>query len=887
MNHSCNTGVPRARDVLRRRSTLRIVPLLFLILVGPSFIADELPVRLGHHVIPLFQAIDLELDPDQDRYRGTTRLALRVIEPVRTIRLHAEEMEIESARLAGTAGTMELEARTRERGELLLEASVPIVPDDYTLTIEFTNDFGRRAVGLYKVVVGDDSSLYTQFQANDAREAIPSWDEPAFKIPYEISLTVPSDLDAVSNTPVRKVVKLGAHKRVEFERTAPLPSYLLAIAVGEFDFVPIEGTSVPARVVVPRGKAHLASIAAEMTPPLLARMEQYFALRYPYDKLDLIAVPEFWAGAMENAGAITFRDTILLLDPERATMVERRWLAKVISHELAHMWFGDLVTMEWWDDLWLNESFADWFGDRVVEQVFPQFQLELSEMDAIQRTMELDARPSTGAVRQPIEDPDAVLGTVGLAYNKGKAILTMFERWIGEEAFRDGLRAHMREQAWGTASADEFFRTLSEAAGFDIEPAMRTFLDQSSHPLIRAELLEEGRVRLTQERYETEGTKVHPRAWIVPMVIGYEAVDGTKRTTRVVLEGKETIVPIDASAPSWIVPDDDATGYYRWTTGEESLLELAELGSQVMSPRQRFSFVGNASALLAAGEIDGPTFLRIAAAMTDDDEPVIVDYALSGVMDLLHRTGALESSDAASFVRSMIRPILDRYGWAPRAGESEAVRALRPRLLEWLGAAGHDRQVLDWGRAKTDEFLAGRALSPELRETALRLGALRGDTSLFDKYVRVLEETDDASLRAELLGALGGFPDPELRERTLRYALDGSVRSTEVLPLVFGTARDEAGREELWDWVRAHWDRIIIRITPQSYGWLPSAAGGCSAERLSEAEAFFSGPRLLPGVERRLARLRDETADCLAMRSRIGEGIARFVAAGPDREGAR
>lgn len=862
---------------MRTRITIRPITLLFLLL-APLTSAQDLPVRLGTTVEPLFQSIHLELDPRRDDYRGSTRFALRVNEPVDQFRFHAEEMTIERLRLEGAGGAVAATYQERPRGEILVTAERPLDRGDYTLTVDFSNDFGSRTVGLYKVGAGEESSLYTQFQANDAREAIPVWDEPVFKIPFEVSLTIPRDLDAVSNTPVREVVEKGSVTTHHFERTPPLPSYLLALAVGEFAFVPIEGMSIPGRVVVPEGAESLGAIAAEMTPPLLREMEAYFNLRYPYEKLDLISVPDFWAGAMENAGAITFRDTILLLDPGTATPQQKRLLAKVIAHELAHMWFGDLVTMEWWNDLWLNESFADWFGDKIAARVFPEYEIGLTELQSVQGIMAIDANPSTREIRRPVDNPEAVLDMVGLAYSKGKAILTMFEQWIGRERFQESLRQYMRNHAWGTATSDEFFDALSAAAGEDVEPAMRSFLDQPSLPMIEVEVLEDGRVRLSQRRFQEVGAELENRSWILPVVLTY-GVGGSVRTARLVVDEPVEVIELEQGTPEWVLPDHDATGYYRWSVGREGLVDLAERADEVMSPRQRMAFLGNAEALLTAGEIDAGTYLELLREFSGDDHAVVAQYVLR-LLDLMADSVLTRDnrSDFARYVRSLVNPMLERFGREQQPGESYAVTALRPTLIHWLGSVGEDQEILDWAAAAARDYLRNPAsVSPAIRRTVLSLAAMDGDRELFDRYRRELETAESSNVRSDFLAALGSFSDAELRETALNYALEGPLRSNEITALLFQVGQGEGGRAQLWDWVRENYAELSRRIPPHSVPRLVAAAGECNPDRLREAKQFFTGDRLTEGVSERLQRLEDRVTQCMNMRARHLESVEEWL----------
>jgi alanyl aminopeptidase len=346
---------------------------LAAVMTGRPVSAAQPPERLSRDVVPTHQAVELTLDPDKTAYDGRVIVDLTVRRPTAEIRFHARALTIDTVSLRGPAGEIEVGPVERlEPDQTRLRLASPLPPGDYTLTMQFHNSYNTRAISLYRVVTGGNGYLFTQFEDTEAREAFPCWDEPEFKIPWTITLNVPSGGHAISNAPVAHETETDTMRRVEFAKTKPLSSYLVALAVGPFETAPITSLSVPGRVVTVKGASGMAGEAILVTPPLVQALERYFGRPYPYEKLDLIGAPEFMYGAMENAGAIVFADRRLLLDPRSVDPDQRRRMISVVAHELAHMWFGDLVTMKWWDDLWLNESFANWMGTKVMDEVFPE-----------------------------------------------------------------------------------------------------------------------------------------------------------------------------------------------------------------------------------------------------------------------------------------------------------------------------------------------------------------------------------------------------------------------------------------------------------------------------------------------------------------------------------
>ncbi|MFY9824152.1 MAG: M1 family metallopeptidase, partial [Thermoanaerobaculia bacterium] len=472
-----------------RRALLYPLALSAVVALAPAAMAEP---RLGGDVVPTFEAVRLRLDPARADYSGAVAVDLDVRRATAQVRFHARGQTFTRLALSQGGRDVPVEVERGENGYTVARARAPLAPGAYRLTIDFTQAFDTRAVSLYRTEKDGRAYAYTQFEAADARGAFPCWDEPGFKIPWQVTLEVPGALQAVANTPLEKEQSgepAGEWKTLTFARTPPLPSYLLAVAVGTFDSTPIPGLSVPGRVVSPAGQGKLAGLAAETTPALLAALERYFGQPYPFAKLDLIAVPERF-GAMENPGAITFTDSILLTDPGIPSAEHRALLTYVTAHELAHMWFGDLVTMAWWDDLWLNESFADWMTLKVGDQVFPANGASLKALKDLNAVMGSDAQPSARPIRKEIAEPDQAMQAVGVTYGKGKAVLAMFESWLGPEVFRKGVLDHLRAHAWGNAVAADFWAALERASGRkDVAATLAGFLDQPGLPLVQVEPL--------------------------------------------------------------------------------------------------------------------------------------------------------------------------------------------------------------------------------------------------------------------------------------------------------------------------------------------------------------------------------------------------------------
>ncbi|MCM2314692.1 MAG: M1 family metallopeptidase [Thermoanaerobaculia bacterium] len=853
-----------------------VVAAIIVCFACPLHAAD---FRLGTTVTPTYQLVELKIDPEQKSYSGLTRVSLRVNEPTATFRLHAEEIEISKVRLDGPGGTIPLKF-TIEKDVVTLRAPRILGPGNYSLRIDFTNEFNTRAVGLYRMEAGGRAYAFTQFEAIDARKAFPCWDEPSFKQPFQLRLTVRDVDEAVTNTPVARVRRENGWKTIEFERTEPMPTYLVAIAVGPMDSIPVEGLSIPGRIYTPHGQAHLASIAAGLVAPILADQERWFGMKYPYRKLDFIAIPEYWPGAMEHPGAVTFSDRLMLLDPVSANPNTRRRLAQVIAHELAHMWFGDLVTMQWWDDLWLNESFADWFGDKTTAKLFPQYKVELGELQNVQRVMLSDASAGADAVRKPVTSDADMLGDVGLAYNKGKSVLGMFESWLGPDVFRRGVNEYLRAHAWGNATASDLFSSLSSAAGFPVGPAMASFLDQPGIPLVEVRILDGGRVRLSQRRLANAGTTPAAQTWKIPVALRYS--DGKSVATKSVLldAASMELELVPNGRVAWVIPMADATGYYRWTVDHDALLTLANNAQRDMNAAERVAYFGNLRALLDAGLIHGDDYFRALRAFASDPEPRVVSSVLAALDDAMMAFVTDEvSDDFSTWVRGSLRPALDRIGLERREDEEDTVSILRPSLVRWLGAYGADPEVIAWCAEQTKKYMQDPAsVDPSVSGTALSVTARYGGEALFDEMSAKLAAAATPGERSNYLAALGAFRAPAARAKALQLALEGKLRPNEMFVIPFGGTDSPAGRDEMYGWLTSNYETVASRMPPLYLPYLAGVGGGCEADRLAKARAFFTDPkRKVQGMEERLAETEQQVNDCVGLRAREGARVAEYL----------
>ncbi|MDQ5977680.1 MAG: hypothetical protein QG602_652, partial [Verrucomicrobiota bacterium] len=793
------------------------------------------PLRLSRDVVPVAQSVELTLDPARDDYSGRVLVDLLANEPFKSFRLHAEGPVISQATLTGSDGetvTLAAEVTNAKHGLVTLTAPSELPRGSYRLTADFAARFTRDGLGLYKTVSRGDPYLFTQFEDTHARKAFPCWDEPLFKIPWQLTLTVPAALEAVTNAPVAIETRQGETKTIAFGRTPPMPSYIVALAVGPFEYVPVPGLSVPGRIITPKGQSALATEAARVAPPILARLEEYFGIPYPYAKLDQIAVPEYVYGAMENAGLVTWIDRGLLMDSAKAPFTSRRWLATTTAHEMAHMWYGNLVTMAWWDDLWLNESTADWIAGRIVEHQYPEFRVKINDSREVKSAMRTDALPSVTAIRRKVTaDTDLAQLADVLTYNKGKGILTMVENWIGPAQFRAAMRAYFLKHRWGNAVANDLWAAFSATSGDDIAGLLAGFIEQPGVPLVSLALEPDGRLRLSQRRFNNLGDPQLPGQWRIPVILIWSK-DGQVRRERILLTETTQFANIPGlSGADWVYPNADESGYYRWNLSPALNARLAGKAA-TLAPIERVGLLDNVSALFSAGLIDGQDYLAYVSAFGRDLDPD-VNQGVSGSVAGLDNTFINDSSRDAyhAYRRAILRPILDRLGLQPKPDEPSYYGPLRVNLYGALGYRGADPEIVAECRRLAALCLVNPAqVDPTLRGTALSVTAYHGDAAHLAAIKALFEKPQTPAFRSSLIGALGSFRDPALARDVLAYSLSPALNSTEFLRVVNGLGGNPDLRELAVAWVIENWAAIATKAPPEYSAGLINVAAGAEPE---------------------------------------------------------
>ncbi|HKE15400.1 MAG TPA: M1 family metallopeptidase [Kofleriaceae bacterium] len=856
--------------------------------------------RLPADVRPIRQRVELEVVPERAGFSGRVEIALQLDRPRRDLWISARELTLTRGTLSTGGRSLPLTFAVDDaRGAARLTAPRRVAAGPATLRLEFRAAFNPNLVGLYRLQARDRWYAFTQFEAVDARRAFPCFDEPSFKIPWDVVLTVPKGAVAVSNAPALDQSPAGELERVRFQTTRPLPSYLVAFAVGDFDVVtppplpPSEVRSRPLQIrgLAPRGRGPELAYALEAGGQLLVLLERWFGTEFPYAKLDYVAVPDFAYGAMENAGLIVYRDSLLLIDEKTASQAQTLSVAiSGLAHEMAHQWYGDLVTMAWWDDLWLNESFASFMETVMATAWAPEHHYELTKLQNVHAAMAADELSAVRPIRPDLGVEGDIMGMDSLiGYHKGSWVVAMFEQFLGQDAFRRGIKSYLAAHADRNATRDDLVAALS-AEGRDIRPAMRSFVDRPGVPLIRASLRCDGggpRVALAQSRNLPIGSTASKDVrWAVPVCVRSA---GAEKQDCMLLEDAESELRLArTSCPAWIALNPNARGYYRWALPPGQLRDLLTRGYRHLSPAERLSLASNLRAALRSGAMSAADVMGAMRPFARDPEPAVAQEPAALLADMREHIvdpaarGAVEAT-----MRAFYRPVLARLGWKPRPREASRVRIFRSWVIEYLAFTADDTSVVEraaaLGRAYlgSDDRLHPDAVDPDLVKVAIKAAARRGSASLFDIMVERLVAAEDSNVRDNLLDGLAQFTDADLAERARQLAFDQRLRVNERSRII----RQQGERPELraaaWAWVVKNFDRLAPTLPPSDVKQLIGVQRGCSEEAAVELSRSL-GDRVAPypGGPYTLAKAIEQTRLCAALVAAQRKSATEFFASG-------
>jgi puromycin-sensitive aminopeptidase len=858
---------------------------------------DRDPYRLPRNVVP--SRYDLHLEPDLPArtFTGQATVTIAVAEATTDIVLNAAELEIFSASVEGTDGS-------RHEGQITLDpererCSIRFVrtvtPGTWRLALSFTGTLNDKLRGFYRSTYIDAGGTKrtlaaTQFEATDARRAFPCWDEPDFKAVFDVTLAIDPDLTAISNAAVRSEEVRAGKKIIRFADTMTMSTYLVAFLVGRFEGTdPVMVGRTPVRVWAVPGKQHLASFALDIAAYSLTFFSDYYGIDYPGDKLDLIAIPDFASGAMENLGAITFRETALLVDDHRATRAERQRVADVVAHENAHMWFGDLVTMSWWNGLWLNEAFATFMEMLAVDAWKPEWERWTAFAVSRAAALAVDGLHSTRPVEYPVlapKDADAMFDV--LTYEKGASVLRMLEQYIGPGTFREGVRDYLRTHAYGNADTKDLWISMAGAANQNIPELLNQWVFAPGYPVISVRLSGPSEVTISQQRftYLASPPPTAPAAepasqlWHVPIHVKIFTEDLVE-TRRVLLEQDHTKLQLSDRWTSLLL-NAGGHGFYRIRYGEELLDRLEQRGLPRLTPVERFNLVNDMWACTLAGMFSPSRYLSLTAHFTEERDHNVWTVLLGSFSTLDRILTAEDRPLLQRFVRSRVSQAAHDLGWAPQRDETDLVKELRSDIFRALGTLGNHS---DTQHEAAQLFAAEQdhpgTVDPNLVPALVSILAFTGNDARYEEFVQRFRKASTPQEERRFLFALAAFKPSHLLKRTLDKALNGEVR-TQDAPMVIGAVLHNVyGRAEAWAFVKKHWDEMD-RLFPKN-GLRRMCAGivGLTTPELQQDVRDFFRSRKIDLGGKTLHQYLEQLQIAVTFREQALEGVRAYLGSIP------
>jgi puromycin-sensitive aminopeptidase len=836
--------------------------------------------------------ITLDIDPGQERFSGEERVAVEVTEPVREVVLNAVGLEVAGARLVPAAGggALEGQVETDESEErLIVRLPEEAGPGSYHLECRFSGELGGKLTGLYRSTFSDNGSsraiAATQFEATYARQAFPCWDEPDMKAVFAVTLVVPEQLTAVSNSSIaHEEVQGDGRRRVRFADTMPMSTYLVAAVVGPLETTePVMVDGIPLSVVHRPGEGRLARFALEVGAHALRFFSEWFGIPYPADKLDLIALPDFAYGAMENLGAVTFREALLLVDPAAASQTELQRVVDVISHEIAHMWFGDLVTMRWWNGIWLNEAFATYMELQCADAFRPEWERWVDFGQDRQVALAIDGLSSTRPIEYPVGRPEECAGMFDpLTYQKGAGVLRMLEQYLGLARFQAGIRRYLEAHRHANAETTDLWDAIEEASGEPVRAIMDSFIFQGGLPSVSLARGEEGvRVEQSPFRYRPrqeggDGDAIG-QAWQVPVVLRAGRPDGSSSEHRLLLSSDHALVDL-GGAPSFVVGNAGGWGVYR--TLYQGDLWSGLIGAlSHLDPLERYTVVSDAWAQALAGRVGLADVAALLRSLRDEDDPSVWSE-VTGILSMLERVAGEEGKTAVqSFTRDLVVPAFAPLSFEAAPGEGPKVPTLRSVLLRTLGTTGADPAVRARVAEVHGEVLAGRRPSdPDLAGAMASVVAVTGDEAAFDAFLERFRHPANPQEQLRYLYALGEFSDPALVARALELART-EVRSQNAPFLIQRALSNHRNGPLAWEFVKGHWDELLDRLPDNTIvRMLEAVAGLCQPAQAADVHAFFADHEV-PQGERSLQQVLERLDINVAFAEREGPRIATTLGA--------
>jgi aminopeptidase N len=842
--------------------------------------------RLPTTVTPSHYDLAFVVDLARERFEGTETIRANVAEPTSRVVLHAADIEFRQVTIGAGAAAQTAAVTLDEAGQTAtLTVPKPLAKGPTDIHIRYGGILNSQLRGFYVSKTKLRKYAVTQFEATDARRAFPCFDEPAFKATFAVTLTIDRGDTAISNGKVLSdaVGPAVTQHTIKFATTPKMSSYLVAMAVGDFKCLEGGAEGVPIRICTTPDKREMGRIALESAQQILTFYNGYYSIKYPFVKLDVVAVPDFAAGAMENTAAIFYRETDLLAESKSASVDTKKKIWSILAHEMAHQWFGDLVTMQWWDDIWLNEGFATWMANKPLAAAHPEWSIPVDEAVENQTALALDSLKSTRPIHSDVQTTAQIDEAFDvIAYQKGAAVLRMLESYVGADTFRKGVNAYLQAHAYKNATSEDFWKSLSATSGKPVERILPTFVNQPGVPLVDVSLAcanGQTTVTLKQQRFFVDAAQTGSGRWQLPVCL--KAPGRPAPPCEVLTEETHTINLAGACAP-WVFANAGADGYYRTAYPSDMLRAMAPRVGTDLTAAERLSLLDDEWALMRTGRHRVSDYLTLATGLGREHTSGVLEEVanrLSFVRDYLTSGGTRTRFEA--FTRSLLRPLFDEVGFSGPSSETDDRRSLRAAVIAALGTIALDPEVIAKARSAADRALAGNAeLDPTLAGAVIKTAAMHGDAALFEAFSAAAERASDPNERYRYLYGLAEFRDPALVERGLKLALSPQLRSQDTSLYLARFFANPDARERALTFLAENWSALEpkVAIFGGDTVLIGSMAGFCDTRSRDRIPAFFAEHKL-PSAARTLDQTIEQINNCVALREKQTPAVEAWLAA--------
>jgi aminopeptidase N len=864
--------------------------LILALAATPAFAQSRLP----RDVVPDHYDLTFTVDLANHRFTGLETIHVRVNTPTSRIVLHALDLDLENVSIASSStqpsaqkAVVSLNAQTQTA---TLTVTRPLPQGSAQIQIRYHGVLNNQLRGFYSSKTSRRTYAVTQFESTDARRAFPSFDEPAFKATFALTLIVDRGDTAISNGRLLSDTPGPGRTQhtLKFSPSPKMSSYLVAMAIGDFRCIAGSQDAIPIRICATPEKADLGHVALEATRQILKFYNGYYAIKYPFGKLDIVAIPDFAAGAMENTAAIFFRETDLLADERSASTATRKDIASAIAHEVAHQWFGDLVTMQWWDDLWLNEGFATWMSSLPLAAWKPEWNIPVDDASGRQRVLNLDALRSTHPIHARVETPAEIEESFdSITYEKGAAVLRMIERYVGADAFRDGVNAYLQAHAYGNATSQDFWTALAATSRRPVDQILQTFVNQPGVPLIEVSLRCEDNNTITRGVFRQQRFTLEPGAnggipatvWQVPICTKFQGSNSPESCS--VLDKEQQVIEVARGCPAWVFINAGADGYFRTAYAPEMLRAMApQIGTALAAP-ERLTLIEDEWALVRAGRHTAADYLTIAAGFAREQTSGVLALVTSRLKFVDHYlTTAATRPKLQAFVGSLLRPTFERLGLDAKPGDTDDGRALRAVIVSALGTTAADATVIAQSRAAVERALAGAApLDPTAAPAVIEVAAEHGDARLYDALAAAAERAATPEEHSRYLNALPSFRDPALIERALLELRSSRIRSQDTVNYLSRFFSNPAARDRAWAFLQQNWTELEsrIRIAFGDVRLVRALGAFCDARARDDIRTFFNA-HSLPSAARAIEETLEQIGNCIELRQKQTPSATEWLA---------